>query len=256
MRAIIAFTKKEITEQMRTGKVLFLGILFILFGIMNPAVAKLTPWLMEMMADSLAESGMIITQVSVTALDSWMQFYKNIPIALIAFVLLEAGIFTKEYRSGTLVLSLTKGLKRRDVVLSKSLTLILLWTVSYWLYFGVTYAYTVYYWDNSVVSYLMPSVVLWWVFGLWILSLMVFFSTLCSSNTGVLVGTGGVAFGFYLLSIIPKVAKYLPTLLADGNSLIYGQKEPGEYLTALIVTAVTGLALFGVSFPLFNKKQL
>ena len=256
MRAIIAFTKKEITEQMRTGKVLFLGILFILFGIMNPAVAKLTPWLMEMMADSLAESGMIITQVSVTALDSWMQFYKNIPMALIAFVLLEAGIFTKEYRSGTLVLSLTKGLKRRDVVLSKSLTLILLWTVSYWLYFGVTYAYTVYYWDNSVVSYLMPSVVLWWVFGLWILSLMVFFSTLCSSNTGVLVGTGGVAFGFYLLSIIPKVAKYLPTLLADGNSLIYGQKEPGEYLTALIVTAVTGLALFGVSFPLFNKKQL
>ena len=256
MRAIIAFTKKEITEQMRTGKVLFLGILFILFGIMNPAVAKLTPWLMEMMADSLAESGMIITQVSVTALDSWMQFYKNIPMALIAFVLLEAGIFTKEYRSGTLVLSLTKGLKRRDVVLSKSLTLILLWTVSYWLYFGVTYAYTVYYWDNLVVSYLMPSVVLWWVFGLWILSLMVFFSSLCSSNTGVLVGTGGVAFGFYLLSIIPKVAKYLPTLLADGNSLIYGQKEPGEYLTALIVTAVTGLALFGVSFPLFNKKQL
>ena len=256
MRAIIAFTKKEITEQMRTGKVLFLGILFILFGIMNPAVAKLTPWLMEMMADSLAESGMIITQVSVTALDSWMQFYKNIPMALIAFVLLEAGIFTKEYKSGTLVLSLTKGLKRRDVVLSKSLTLILLWTVSYWLYFGVTYAYTVYYWDNLVVSYLMPSVVLWWVFGLWILSLMVFFSTLCSSNTGVLVGTGGVAFGFYLLSIIPKVAKYLPTLLADGNSLIYGQKEPGEYLTALIVTAVTGLALFGVSFPLFNKKQL
>ena len=115
MRSVIAFTKKEITEQMRTGKVLFLGILFILFGIMNPAVAKLTPWLMEQLSDSLAESGMIITEVKVTALDSWMQFYKNIPMALIAFVLLEAGIFTKEYRTGTLVLSLTKGLRRRDV---------------------------------------------------------------------------------------------------------------------------------------------
>ena len=160
MRSVIAFTKKEITEQMRTGKVLFLGILFILFGIMNPAVAKLTPWLMEQLSDSLAESGMIITQVKVTALDSWMQFYKNIPMALIAFVLLEAGIFTKEYRSGTLVLSLTKGLKRSHVVLAKTVTLILLWTASYWLCYGITYAYTVYYWDNSIVSSLMPSVVL------------------------------------------------------------------------------------------------
>ena len=256
MRSITAFMKKEITEQVRTGKVLFLAILFVLFGIMNPAIAKLTPWIMEMMADSLAESGMIITEVKVTALDSWMQFYKNIPMAMIAFVLLEAGIFTKEYKSGTLVLSLTKGLKRGDVVFSKSLTLVLLWTVAYWLYFGVTYAYTVYYWDNSVVSYLMPSVIFWWVFGLWIMSLTVFFSVLFHTNTGVLVGTGGVAFGVYLLSIIPKVAKYLPTLLADGNSLIYGQKEPREYLSALILTAVTGLVLFGASFTVFNKKQL
>ena len=256
MRSVIAFTKKEITEQMRTGKVLFLGILFILFGIMNPAVAKLTPWLMEQLSDSLAESGMIITQVNVTALDSWMQFYKNIPMALIAFVLLEAGIFTKEYRTGTLVLSLTKGLRRRDVVLAKTVTLILMWTASYWLCYGVTYAYTVYYWDKSVVSSLMPSVVLWWAFGLWVISLMVLFSTLCSSNTGVLVGTGGVVLASYLMSMLPKVAEYLPTLLADGNSLIYGLKEPHEYLSALIVTAVTGLSVLAVSFVIFNKKQL
>ena len=256
MRAIIAFLKKEITEQMRTGKVLFLGILFILFGIMNPAVAKLTPWLMEQFSDSLAESGMIITQVKVTALDSWMQFYKNIPMALIAFVLLEAGIFTKEYRSGTLVLSLTKGLRRSHVVLAKTVTLILLWTASYWLCYGITYAYTVYYWDNSIVSYLMPSVVLWWVFGLWIVSLMVLFSTLCSSNTGVLVGTGGVVLASYLVAMLPKVVRYFPTLLVDGNSLIYGLKEPREYLSALIVTAVTGLFFFTFSFIIFNKKQL
>ena len=110
MRSLLAFTKKEITEQARTGKLLFLGILFVLFGIMNPAVAKLTPWLMEQMADSLADMGMNITEVTVTAMDSWVQFFKNIPMALIAFVLLESSIFTKEYRSGTLILSLTKGL--------------------------------------------------------------------------------------------------------------------------------------------------
>ena len=256
MRSFIAFTRKEFTEQFRTGKITFLAILFVLFGIMNPAVAKLTPWLMEQFADTLAGSGMIITDVTVTALDSWMQFYKNVPMALIAFVLLESSIFTKEYRTGTLILSLTKGLSRCKVALAKILTLSVLWSAAYWLYYGVTYAYTVYYWDNSIARHLVASVILWWVFGLWIVSLMTLFSTLTNTNTGVLVGTGGVAFGAYLFSMIPTVAKYLPTMLADGNSLIYGVKAPEDYVAALIVTLATGLACFVFSFIIFNKKQL
>jgi hypothetical protein len=58
MRALFAFVKKELTEQARSGKLLFMTILFVLLGIMNPAIAKLTPWLLETMADSLADSGM------------------------------------------------------------------------------------------------------------------------------------------------------------------------------------------------------
>ena len=81
MKTFLAFLKKELLFQLRTGKGMILGILFVLFGIMNPAVAKLTPWLMEMMADSLAESGMIITGITVTAMDSWVQFFKNMPMA-------------------------------------------------------------------------------------------------------------------------------------------------------------------------------
>ena len=42
MRALFAFIKKELTEQARSGKLLFLTILFVLLGIMNPAIAKLT----------------------------------------------------------------------------------------------------------------------------------------------------------------------------------------------------------------------
>ena len=63
MKSLIAFTKKEVTEQIRLGKLMILTILFVLFGVMNPAVAKLTPWLLEIMSDSLAESGMTITGV-------------------------------------------------------------------------------------------------------------------------------------------------------------------------------------------------
>ena len=256
MRSLLAFVKKELLEQIRSGRLLFVVILFLLFGIMNPAVAKLTPWLLEMMADSLAESGMTVTNVTVSAMDSWVQFFKNVPMALIAYVLLQSSLFTKEYSSGTLVLSLTKGLERYKVVLSKAAVLCVLWSVGYWLCFGITYAYNAYFWDNAIAQNLAFSAVCWWLFGLFVLALVTFFSTLAHSNTGVLMGTGGVFLASYLIGLLPKAAKYVPTLLADGNSLIYGAKGPKEYMVALLITVVAGLACFAVSIPLFNKKQL
>ena len=256
MKALIAFTKKELLEQVRTGKLLFLGILFVLFGIMNPAIAKLTPWFLEMFADSLAESGMIITDVTVSAMDSWVQFFKNIPMALIAFILMEGSCFTREYQSGTLILSLTKGLARHKVVISKTLVLAFLWTVGYWLCFGITYGYNAYFWDNSVAQNLLCSVTAWWLFGLWTISLVVLFSTLSATNTGVLLGTGGAVLVSYLVGMIPKCGKFMPTLLTDGNSLIYGVAELDAYTTAMVITGVTGIVCLIAAVVFFNKKQL
>lgn len=253
---MMAFLKKELLEQIRSGKLLFLGILFVLFGVMNPAVAKLTPWLLEVMADSMAESGMTITLSQVTAMDSWVQFFKNIPMALIAFVLMEGSIFTKEYSSGTLLLSLTKGLARYKVVVTKTLVLTVLWTIGYWLCFLITYSYNAYFWDNSVAQNLLFSVVCWWLFGLWVISMLILFSSLAKENTGVLLGTGGVVLICSLFSFIPKVQKFLPTLLSDGNSLIYGAAEVSKYIPALVIAGVMTLVCFAVSIPIFNKKQL
>ena len=253
---MIAFIKKEILEQVRSGKLVFLSILFVLFGIMNPAVAKMTPWLLELMADSMAEGGMAITVGEITAMDSWVQFFKNMPMALIAFVLMEGSIFTKEYQSGTLLLSLTKGLARYKVVIAKTLVLTILWTFGYWLCFGITYGYNAYFWNNSVAQNLMYSAICWWVFGLWVVSLAILFSTLAGENTGVLVGAGGVVLASSLLSFFPKLQKFLPTLLTDGNSLIYGLADRDRYMPALLVAAGMALTCFAASIPIFNKKQL
>ncbi len=256
MKSLIAFIKKETMEQLRAGRLMILGILFVLFGIMNPAMAKLTPWLLDVLADSLAESGMVVTSVTVSAMDSWVQFFKNIPMALLVFVLLESSIFTKEYQKGTLVLPLTKGLERYKVVISKAVVLIVLWTVGYWLCFGITYGYNAYFWDNSVAQNLMFSVTGWWVFGLWVIALMVLFSALARSNTGVLIGTGGVVFGAYLLGFLPRFDEYLPTLLTYGGTLIRASAETQSFYTSLSVTIVLLVICFVISFPVFNKKHL
>ena len=95
MKSFVAFLKKEWMDLIRSGRFMVLVILFVVFGIMNPAIAKVTPWLMETMADSLAETGLIMTEVHIDAMTSWTQFFKNIPMALIAFVLIQSSIFSK-----------------------------------------------------------------------------------------------------------------------------------------------------------------
>ena len=256
MKTLVAFLKKEMMEQIRSSRLMILGLLFLAFGIMNPAIAKLTPWMMEMLAESMEEAGLAILEVKVDAMTSWTQFYKNVPMALIAFVLLQSNIFTKEYQSGTLILALTKGLERYKVVLAKALILMSTWTAGYWLCYGVTYVYNAYFWDNSIAQNLEIAAVYWWLIGIWTIALMILFSVMGSGNSAVLLGTGGIFFAVYLLSLIPKFTEYMPTELMDGMSLLMGTTEPGDYAKALIVAGITMLLCFVVSVPLFNKRRL
>ena len=231
-------------------------LLFILFGIMSPAIAKLTPWMMEMYSETLAESGLIVTEAQVDAMTSWAQFFKNIPMALIAFVLIFSDIFTKEYKSGTLLLVLTQGLSRYKVVLAKTVLLLSLWTFGYGLCFAITYGYNAYFWDNGIVNNLFSSAAIWWLFGIWVICLIVLFSPLLQNNTGVSLCTGGTVLLAYILSLIPKVKAYSPTMLMDTNLLLIGVEGIDAYIKAIIVAAVLCLVCVAVSIPIMNKKQL
>lgn len=159
-------------------------------------------------------------------------------MALIAFILLESCIFTKEYQSGTLVLALTKGLDRYKVVVSKALMLLVLWSAGYWLCFGITYGYNAYFWDNSAAQNLMFSALCWWMFGIWATVLTILFSSGAKSNTGVLAGTGCTVLAAYLIGLFPKAKEYMPTLLMDGNSLIYGTSQAQAYTSAILITVI------------------
>jgi len=256
MKAFIAFFKKELLESARSSKFLILGIIFFAVGVMNPAIAKLTPWMLEMMAEELASSGMTVGEVAVDAMTSWTQFFKNIPMVLIAFVLLYSSSFTKEYESGTLVLMLTRGLARRNVVLAKTTLMEVVWSAGYFLCFGVTYGYNAYYWDNSIAVGLMSAVINWWLFGFFTVALMILFSTLSKSYSGVLFGTGGCILASYLVSMIPKVSDCLPTALMSSGSLLTGAEKAEEYTAAILITASASVLCIALALPIMDRKQI
>ena len=256
MRGFTAFFKKECTEHLRSGRGAVLIFLFLLLGIMNPAIAKLTPWMLEMMSDSLAESGMTVTEVTVNAMTSWTQFFKNIPMGLIAFVLLESAILTKEVQTGSLIPILTKGLPRGQVVLAKGGAAALLWSLCFWLCFGVSYLYTAYYWDQTAVSHLFPAVLGWWVLGLWAISLCLLFSAFASSQAAVMLGCGGSFLGAYLLGLFPKLARFSPAALMKTQALLTGGEEPIYFLPAYALTLALTAGFGALSLVIFDRRKI
>lgn len=256
MRTLFAFIKKEVMELIRSGRLAILLVIFVIFGIMNPAMAKITPWLMETMAGSLENTGLIVTEVKIDAMTSWAQYYKNIEMALLIFVLLVSNSFTKEYQSGTMILVLTKGFSRFKIVLAKAGIMMLFWSVCYWLCFGITYTYNEFFWDNSIAINLIYAAFCFWLFGIWILSIVVMLSTLVQSNILVLLGTGGILIACNLLSIFQGVHKYLPIKLMNGFSLLTAETTAADFNVTVLLTIILSIACIGGSIIIFNRKSI
>lgn len=256
MRTLLAFVKKEWMELIRTGKLLILAILFVLFGIMNPAIAKMTPWLMDMVSDSMEETGLAVTAVHVDAMTSWMQFYKNMPMVCVIFLLLFGGIVTAEYQKGTLIHMITKGLKRWKVIAAKGLVVIIIWTCGYWLCYGITYGYNAWFWDNKIASHLVFAAFCLYLIGIWLISLLLLLSTIFGSGSGVLAALGGVFLITYLAGLIPAAKEYMPVYLMRASGLLSGMGGTKEYFRAILITVVFSAVHFGISILCFNKKYI
>lgn len=252
MSTLICFMKKEWLEYIRTKKVMLVLGLAVLFGIMNPAAAKLTPWILE----NFSTEGIkvVIDSSTVNATMSWQQFYKNTPMMLIAFILIFGGVFTNEYQKNTLVLVTTKGLARWKVVIGKACSMIMLWTIGFFTEFGLTYYYSDYYWDNSVMTNLGFAAFCYWLYSVLVIALLVFFSCISNNTGGVILGVGAVYFAIMLASMFGKIEQYLPNYLCSATLTNGGEISDMTKSIAVAGVLIAGCIVGGIMA--FNKKQL
>lgn len=254
MRHYIAFLKKEIMESIRTYKLFIMLIVFVLFGVMNPLVAKLTPHIIK----TLIPDGNLLSIPEATALDAWGQFFKNITqMGLIVTMLVFSGILVTELSKGTLINILTKGLSRRAVILSKFTSMILIWTLSVVASFIITWVYTVYLFPASATNNLLFSVFCLWLFGSFLLSLLMFSSTIANTNYASLIIVGVTVVIGTLLNIIPGFQKYNPISLSTRNmELLTNTLNPISLYSVILVTFIMIIVLITLSIVSFGKKQI
>lgn len=256
MRGYLAFMQKELLENWRTYKIFLMIIVFSFLGILNPLTAKLTPALLEYLMTTMPNE-MSITVGKTTALDSWVQFYKNIPqLGLFVLVILFSGTITNELSKNTLINMLTKGLPRSTVILSKCTIISIIWTISFLLCYLITYGYTKLLWEEPVVYTLFGAFCLW-LFGLLLISVLILGGVLVQNSYGNLLFTGAFVMLLFISNFLPTLQQYNPLfLLTKPIELLSQNKNTSDFLSAILATIFLTILFYFLSILAFRKKQL
>lgn len=256
MNHFLVFFKKELVEYARTYKLLIMLVVFAIFGITNPLIAKLTP---ELMANLMPE-GMSMTIPEPTALDAWAQFFKNTQqMGMIVLALVFSGVVSTEVSRGTLINLLTKGLSRQAVILAKYSAMLFVWSLSVVLSAALTWVYTVYLFPNDqvTVGYLLFAISCMWLFGAFLLASLLSSATLVKGNYGSLLLIGLMLVFLMVVNIIPNAKEYNPIALASMNmELVAGTIDPSTIYAAVGITGIASLGLIALALLVFSKKRL
>jgi ABC-2 type transport system permease protein len=255
MRAFNAFCKKEWMELARTYKLAIMLAVFLIFGIMSPMMALLLP---DILNGSDLGGGIILQLPEPAAIDSYLQFFGNIgQMGMIVLVIVFAGIMANEFSKDTLINVLTKGMPRRTILLAKFMVSTVTWTISYLLALGVTFLYTEFFWSNHSLPHAFWAFAGPWVYGIFLIALMILSGVLFKTFTGSLMVTGAVAIVLSLLNISPAMQKFNPISLADrGVNLLNGSMVPADLLPAFYISGALILVTLSAAVILFDRKQV
>ena len=264
MRGYIVFLKKELVEAAKTYKLIVLGAVFLIFGLMSPLFAKMMPEIMKWaMASDPATAGIDLSSLFTDpkALDAWAQFYNNIgQIGLIVLVIVFSGMLSAEISRGTLTIILTKGLTRCSAILAKFSSAVLVWTVCLSAAFFTSWGYTVYFFPGESLPHIGYAIFILWVYGLFLLALTTLAAALTKSTIFCMLTVGCAVVFLMLVNIIPYVSKYNPYTLAGlpisliADTITVRSTIPA-LVTAFILIIIT-LLLAVISFDRTKKTKI
>jgi ABC-2 type transport system permease protein len=241
MTGLAPLLKKELMEQLRTYKLLIVGVIFVLFGISTPLMLKYLPEILELAGGQ----GLEITIPPPTGVQSLTEYAGTIgQLGVLLAVLMVMGSIANERKNGTAIITLSKPVSRAAFVNAKFAAAGITFFASLFIASVFCYGYTVWLIEKADLAAFIGQNLLIGMFLVFCLAVTLLFSSLFRSSLaaggislGILIGQGG-------LSAIPRIGDFFPgKLLNWGNVLLMGGGQ--SYWTSLGITvALTVLCLF------------
>lgn len=242
--------RKELLQQWRTKRILVIGAVFILFGLIGPLTAKFTPEILRMVEEAQPFADLIPEP---TVADSILQYVSNVTqFGFIVAVLLGMGAIAGEKERGTAAMILSKPLPRWAFVLSKFTAQAILYVGGFLLAGLTAYYYTLVLFEPlDFGAFMLGNGVLL----LWLLvytAVTTLGSTIANSTSmGAGIALAG-AVVILLLGTIPQIAGLAPGALVNWATQLGLDPVPfnGGAIAAnaglILVLLLTAVAVFEV----------
>jgi ABC-2 type transport system permease protein len=217
-----AALRKELLEQLRSYRLLIVGVVLVLWGLTSPLLAMYAPQILRF---ALPEGEALLQLIPPpTVADAVGQYLKNMSqFGILLALLMAMGSVAQEKDKGTAALMLAKPLPRGAFVAAKFVALGLTFAASIAVAGAACYYYTLLLFEAlDIPAWLALN-------GLLLVQLLVYvaLTLLCSTLARSQVLAGGMSFGCLILlsgaGAIPALGRYLPGALGTwGGRLALG----------------------------------
>jgi ABC-2 type transport system permease protein len=256
MMGFTVLLQKELREQLRTGRIVAVAAVFVLFGLLGP----LTDRYMKELLDALgAQAGGMSLAVPPPSLEGdATQILKNLSqFGIVCALLLAMGSVAWEKERGTAGLILTKPASRAAFLGAKLVAISLNLAVATILGSGIAWVYTALLYPEAfpIGGYLAMMALLWWMLVVYV-AITLLGSTLTRSAIAA-AGIGLVAMIVLgLIGALPTVGPYMPNSLGNVAMDLCLGRNPGDVIGPVLFNIGLVPALFGVTWLAFRRQEL
>lgn len=255
MKNIMTLIRKELLEAFRKHRLLVIITIFVLIGLMSPIGTK---YLGEILKQ-LLPSGYVLKVREASEIEAYFQFFKNISqIGLIVLIIITSGLMADELEKKTIVNVLSKGVRREYIIVSKFISSIIVWLISYIISVIIFEYYTNIFWGNKIsLSSIIYSNLLVFSYGGLIISLNIFFGIMFKNKILTIVSCFIFSLIQMFIAVFPEISKLLPiSLLSQCVYIIEGKVNMYETVITLASTLTLILFLLVISMSLFKRKEI
>lgn len=252
MRGYAVLFQKEITEQWRTGRLPVVAVIFLLFGLGSPVLAKYTPDIVK-----LAASSIDIHVPTPTIDDAVAQLIKNLSqFGVLTAILIAMGSVAGEKETGTAAFVLVKPVSRAAFLSAKFSGLALTMAVAVLLCGLAAYLYTdLLFAPLSVFGFGAACLVI--LLGLLEFVAVTFLGSTLVRSSVPAAGIGLVALVVAgVVSSLPNVGRFTPFGLNELASNLALQQTATGWAGPVIANAGFVVAALGVSWAVFRRQEI
>lgn len=241
---------KEMLEMWRNYKWLWVPLVFILLGMMNPVSTYYMPQLLEAngIAADVVKSFPVPTAAEILA--KALSQYNTLGILILVLSLM--GVVASERQSGSAIMVLVKPVTHLSYITAKWAGMVTLTIVSFALGYSATWYYTGVLIGNVPFTQIWQSFLVYSLWLLFVITVTLLYSSLLNSSGGIAFLSILTVVAFSLsTSLLKRFVKWSPGHLSgQAGNIVTMEAVPAMsmWLSVSVTAALIILLIYGAAF--------